>query len=510
MSARAPVLLITASAMAASVMQALDSTIANVALPHMQAGLSASRDQIGWVLTSYIVAAAIATPPVGYLARRFGGKQLFLFSVAGFTGASILCGIATSLPQMVAFRLLQGALGAALVPLSQVALLQAYPRERHGSAMAMWGTGVMIAPILGPMLGGWLTEHFGWHWVFLVNVPVGILAFLGLSVSLPKTPAEAEEKLDTAGFLLLAVAIGAFQLMLDRGHTVDWFESTEVVVEAGVALLFFYWFLVHSWTARRPFIPLSIFRDRNFTGGLVLMGSVSLALFSTFALLPQFLQELQGYPVVTAGVLMAPRGLGTMFAMVVAGQLVMRIDVRWVMLTGLIMVAAALHWMAHFGADVGQREVVWSGVLQGLGLGLVFAPLSAVTLGTLPDRARHEGAALFALVRHIGSSIGIALAFAYVDYGAGVARAALVENITPFNPALWRYLGDAKLLGLAALEPEIQRQAAIIGTLGVFHYMKWAVLVSGLALLLLRPVRQPRAGSESAAPRSADEVAALH
>jgi len=298
---------ITVCVILATLMQALDTTIANVALPYMQGSVSASQDQIDWVLTSYIVAAAIMTPPTGYLAGRFGIKRLFLVSVAGFTVASMLCGMAQSLVEIVLFRILQGLFGAALVPLSQTVLVNINPKERQGSAMAVWGVAVMAGPVLGPVLGGWLTEAYSWRYVFYINLPIGLLAFLGMSTFLPDSTRNAGGKLDWLGFGTLSLAIGAMQVALDRGEQLDWFGSSEIVIEAIVAVAALYLFLVHTFTADEPFVRPSLFRDRNFTAGIVFIAIVGLTYYASLALQPPYLQNLMNYPVYKAGLLTAPR-----------------------------------------------------------------------------------------------------------------------------------------------------------------------------------------------------------
>jgi len=280
--------MITISVMLATVMQVVDTTIVNVALPHVQGSMSATQDQISWVLTSYIVAAAIFTPLTGVLADRLGRKRLFAVAVIGFTVASMLCGAANSLTQLVLFRALQGALGASLVPLSQAVLLDTYPREKHGSAMALWGMGVMVGPILGPTLGGYLTEYYSWRWAFYINLPVGMLALIGVIGFVPEATSAPKRGFDFFGFALLSIAIGALQLMLDRGNALDWFDSTEVVLEAATAALAFYLFLVHMFTAEKPFIEPGLFADRNFTAGVMLMFTVGVLLLATMALLPMY------------------------------------------------------------------------------------------------------------------------------------------------------------------------------------------------------------------------------
>ncbi len=314
---------ITISIMLATIMQAIDTTIANVALPHIQGSLSAAQDQITWVLTSYIVAAAIMTPLTGWLAGAFGIKRVFLISVIGFTVASVLCGLAENLTQIVLFRLLQGVCGAALMPLSQAVLLRINPPERHGQAMAVWGTGVMIGPIVGPALGGWLTDNYDWRWVFYINLPIGIIAFVGILVFIHETRHAQRERFDFFGFGTLGVAIGALQILLDRGELKDWLHSTEIWVEATVAGLALYLFVVHTLTTSgRPFLNRELLRDANFVAGLVLMFFVGVIMFATLALMPTMLQQLMHYPVTTAGLVIAPRGVGTMIGMFLVGRII--------------------------------------------------------------------------------------------------------------------------------------------------------------------------------------------
>jgi multidrug resistance protein len=311
---------ITFCVILATLMQALDTTIANVALPYMQGSVSASQDQIAWVLTSYIVAAAIMTPPTGYLAARFGLKRLFLVSVAGFTVASMLCGMSQSLMQIVLFRILQGLFGAALVPLSQTVLIDINPPERRGSAMALWGVAVMAGPVLGPVLGGWLTEAYSWRYVFYINLPIGVLAFLGMTTFLPDSARNATAKLDWFGFGTLSLTIAALQVMLDGGEQLDWFGSGEIVTEAVIGASALYLFLVHTFTAQEPFVRPSLFRDRNFTAGVIFIAIVGLTYYASLALQPPYLQNLMNYPIVTAGLVLGPRGVGTMGAMLVVGK----------------------------------------------------------------------------------------------------------------------------------------------------------------------------------------------
>jgi DHA2 family multidrug resistance protein len=496
--------LITVAVMLATIMQALDMTIANVALPHMQGAMSATQDQISWVLTSYIVAAAIMTPPTGWLAARFGRKRLFLATVTGFTLVSMLCGAATSLDALVIFRLLQGAFGAGLVPLSQAVLLDSYPRERHGRAMALWGVGVMVGPILGPTLGGYLTEFYSWRWVFYINLPFGILALLGILAFVPETFRDRERPFDIFGFAFLSLAIGALQLMLDRGETKDWFSSPEIIAEAVVCGLCLYLFLVHMMTARRPFIEPALFKDRNFATGLLFIFLVGIILLATLSLLPPFLQNLMGYPVLTTGYLLAPRGLGTMCAMFLVGFLTGRVDVRLLILIGLSFTALSLWQMTHFTTEVSAFAIVESGLIQGLGLGFMFVPLSTVAFATLAPERRTEATAMFSLMRNIGSSIGISIVVSLLAQNTQINHSTLAEQATPFNPIFqtpgvaehWSLTSQA---GLTALNGEITRQAATIAYLDDFRLMMYVMLLAMPLLLLLRRPAPRRAAPAPAA-----------
>jgi DHA2 family multidrug resistance protein len=484
--------LITVCLMVATLMQALDSTIANVALPYMQGSLSATADQITWVLTSYVVAAAIMTAPVGWLAMRFGRKNLFLLCLAGFTGASMLCGAAQSLTQMVAFRLLQGVFGAALVPLSQSTLLDIYPPEKRGSAMAIWGMGVMVGPILGPTLGGYLTDVYNWRWVFYVNLPFGILAIAGLLVFMPKARMNAALRFDWTGFAVLAIGIGAMQLMLDRGQSQDWFNAREVIIEAVLAGLGIYLFVVHMATAKRPFIAPAIFRDLNFTTSLVMMFAVGIVLLASSALLAPYLQTLAGYPVATAGLIMAPRGVGTMVAMMLAGRFANRIDPRLLMAVGILALVASFWSMTGWTPDVSTRRIVIDIVLQGFGLGFVFIPLQVVAFATLDAKFRGDGTALLSLVRNVGSAIGVSVTSFMLAQSIQTEHSVLAAVASPFNRvfqhngAISRMLDPTTSHGAAMLDQMINQQANSIGYNNDFKLMMLTALPTLLLLLVMR------------------------
>ena len=483
---------ITAVVGLATIMQALDSTIANVSLPYIQGSLAANQDQIEWVLTSYIVAAAIMTPPTGYLAGRFGLKRLFLTSIVGFTIASMACGMAQSLGQIVVFRLVQGGFGAALVPLSQSVLMNAYPPERQGTAMSYWGMAIMIGPIIGPVLGGWLTENYSWRWDFYINVPIGIATFLGMSVYLTESRRTAA-KLDWFGFAMLGVAIGALQLLLDRGEELDWFGSREILVEAVICGGAFWLFLVHTLTAKQPFVDPGLFRDRNFAAGMLFVFIIGVTYFAPLALLPLYLQNLMGYPILTAGFALAPRGFGMLIAMMVVGQLVGRVDTRLLLATGLVLCAGAMWDMSGWTPQVSGWTVSFNGIIQGAGMGLLFVPLSVAALATLAPQQRTEGAGFYNLARNIGQSMGVSAVSALLVTNTQANHAEIGQYVTAVNrlfenPAIARLWSPLTMAGRAALDSTITVQAQIIAYIDDF---KLLMILTLLALPLIFFFRRP-------------------
>jgi DHA2 family multidrug resistance protein len=480
---------ITVCVILAVIMQALDTTIANVALPYMQGSVSASADQINWVLTSYIVAAAIMTPPSGFLATRFGRKRVLMAAVVGFVIASVLCGIAQSLVQIVAFRLLQGFFGAALVPLGQSVLLDIYTVEERGSAMALFGVSVMVGPVLGPVIGGWLTDHYSWRWVFYINVPLGVLAFAGISFFLRETKTTAAAKLDWLGFGSLSIAIGAMQVFLDRGAQLDWFSSFEILIEAVVCGSALYIFLVHTFTAKNSFVNPRLFLDRNFSVGVLFIFIVGITYLASLALLTPYLQTLMGYPVVTAGIVMGPRGLGTMACMFLVGRLVGRIDTRLLILVGLLLTARAMYDMTGWNLNVSQWTIAVTGFIQGAGLGFLFVPLNTVTFATLAPEQRADGTGLFNLSRNVGSSVGISVVSYLLTRNNQVNHATIASHVTAFNHAfdnsiVRHALSPWTASGRAALDQVIQTQASIISYIDDFKLMM-ILSLAAIPLVLL-------------------------
>jgi MFS transporter, DHA2 family, multidrug resistance protein len=496
--------MVTICAMTATIMQALDTTIANVALPYMQGTLGASQDQINWVLTSYIVAAAIMTAPVGWIANRFGRKNIFIVCSAGFTFASVLCGLAQDINQMVLFRLLQGVFGAALVPLSQAVMLDSYALHERAKAMSIWGMGVMMGPIMGPSLGAWLTETYSWHWVFFVNLPFGIFTVLGLVIFMDETKKDLNLRFDWFGFSALAIAIGSLQLALDRGEQLGWLESNEIIGEFIVSAIGFYYFFAHSFTTSKPFIQFALFKDKNFVGGCVFMAVMGLVLYSTMALSSPFLQNVIGYPIITAGVLLASRGCGTFVAMMLVGRVMRYVEARTLIITGLSLTAASLFQMTGWTDQTGVTEIVAVSIVQGFGFGLVFVPLSTVAFLTLPNHLRTDGTSMLTLMRNVASSIGISIVISQLTQGSTRVYAVLSEHVNPFNHAMQmpnvRGMIDLSTdAGRAMADAMVKIQAQIIAFSQDYQLVMIFILVS-IPLTIMIGSTKATLRAQSAAP----------
>src|SRR5579884_1496318 len=451
-------LAVTAVVGLATIMQALDTTIANVSLPYIQGSLAANLDQVEWVLTSYIVAAAIMTPPTGYLTRRFGLKRIFMTSIAGFTIGSMLCGMAGSIGEIVVFRMIQGAFGA--------------------------------------VLGGWLTENYSWRWDFYINLPVGCAALVGMWIFLRDTR-RSDARLDWFGFATLSLAIGAFQIMLDRGQELDWFGSMEIVLLGVLAGSAFWLFLANNITAEAPFLPRYLLHDRNFVAGTIFIFIIGASYFTPLALLPNFLQNLVGYPILTAGFALAPRGFGTLAAMLVVGRLVGRLDTRIMLAIGIILDAWSVWDMTGWNQDVSQTTVALNGVIQGAGVGYIFVPLSVTTLATLPAERRTEGAGFYNLARNIGQSIGTAIAAALLvrltqENHAEIGAVVTATNRLFANPHI-AAVSPYTAAGRAALDAAITTQAQVIAYIDDFKLLT-ITTVAALPLLLLFKA-PPRGGN---------------
>ena len=489
--------LLTLGIMLSTVMQVLDTTIANVALPHMSAALGASQHEITWVLTSYIVASAIATPITGWMADRVGQKLLFLSAVAGFTFASALCGMATSLPEMVAYRILQGVCGAMIAPLSQTVILNINPKERVAQAMAIYGMGVMVAPIVGPTLGGWLTESVNWRWVFLVNVPVGLVCMALVAAFLPNSEIR-NRRFDFFGFAMLALGIGALQLMLDRGADNDWFQATETWIELAFVIGGLWVYLIHSVTAESPFVDLRIFKDRNFALAALFMFLIGMTMFSALALLPPLLQNFLGYPVITSGELMAPRGIASMVSMIIVGRISHRVDTRVLMLFGASLMTLSLYLMTGFNLLMGSNLIIYTGALQGFGMGFIFVPLSALAFSTLSTKLRGDATSMFALVRNLGQGIGVSMVSAVLANMMQINHSELAERLTSSSAAVHTYypgLLEGSRSAIASANSLVSQQAAILSYVDDFWLMTLLSLVSVPLILMLR---KPKAKQDEA------------
>ena len=490
--------LITLCVIFATTIQALDSTIANMALPYMQGSLNATIDQVAWVLTSYIIATAIFTAPMGWLANRFGRKQLLILCLVGFAVFSTMCALAQSLEQIVIFRFIQGMFGAGLVPLAQSILLDIYPAEQRGPAMAIWGMGLMIGPIVGPPLGGILTDLYHWRLVFVVSVPFAITAIIGLLILLPRTTAQAGLRFDWTGFAILAIGIASFQLMLDRGQTEDWFHSPQIVIAAILAGLGLYLFIVHVATAERPFIDPALFKDRNFVTATTMLFCFGVVLISSSAIAAPWLQTISNYPVATAGGMLAPRGLCSMFGMMLVGRLTGKVDQRALVACGLLFTAWSLWNMTSWTPDVDSRWVTAVMGIQGFGLGMTFVPLQVIAFTTLAPILRTQGSALINLFRNIGAALGVSMCAAALVRNNQALHEEIGAHITPFNRALDLYPAATKFLhpdtqrGAAFLDRMVSGEATIIAYLNDF---KLLMTISLLTLLLVPLIRRPVPGA---------------
>ncbi len=484
---------ITAATILSTVMYALDGTIANVALPHMQASVSASQEQIVWVLTSFLIATAIATPLSGWLADRFGRKRIMLLSLAGFTLASVACGLAVNLQELVLFRVVQGFCGAGLVPLAQSALLDINPPERHGKAMALYGMGSILGPIIGPTLGGYITETFDWRWIFFINVPFGILAFAGLSGFMSEAKAAKLPKFDFMGFACLSLFIGSFQLMLDRGQQQDWFNSSEIWIEATCAAVFCYFTIVHMWSAVHPFVRPALFGDRNFSTGMAIGVQLGVLVYGVAALLAPMLQQLMGYPVMLAGLATMPRGVGTMIGMYSVGQLIGRVDPRLIVLVGLLLSGSAMFMFAGMSLQMDSHLILISGFIQGLGSGLIFVPITTLMFSTLEPRYRNEGAALSSLSRSLGAAIGISFLQTLTIRNTATVQSRLVDGVRPDNPVLALRMPDFDFnspLDLARMMGQLVRQATMVAYTDAFWFLGVLSFAMIPLLLLMRPMKR--------------------
>ena len=490
--------LLMAAVLSAMIMQVLDATIANVALPRMQSSLGANQDEISWVLTSYMVCTAVMLPASGWLTSRFGARRVFITSVSLFIAASMLCGTATSLPEIVLFRMLQGLGGALIAPLAQSTLFDINPPSQQARAMSWFGIGVMVGPISGPMLGGWLTENFNWRWVFLINLPVGLACLTGLWLLMPERPRRPRQ-FDLPGWTLIGAALASSQLLLDRGHQIDWFDSPEAWVEATVFVCALWMFAVHQATAERPLFPREVLKNANMMLATGVMFCLGVLLFAVSGLLPGFFQHLMGFPVMISGELLAVRGTGVVLSTPLAGWLVTRVDPRLVAATGIGIMIFSLNMMSGWTLEMTGPQQIMASVVQGFGMGFVFVPLNLLAFATLDPKLRTDGASLFNLARNMGASIGIAVVTVLLARNTQVSHSDMVAKVTTerlgMDPGQFGQLGDAATSALMTLDAMVYREAAMIAYLDDFWLLKACSLAALPLVLLLKPPR--RAGTRS-------------
>jgi MFS transporter, DHA2 family, multidrug resistance protein len=484
---------ITGALMLATLMNTLDGTIANVALPHIQGSVSAAQDQVTWVLTSYIIATAIMMPLSGWISEKIGRKRMLMLSIGGFTIASMLCGVATNLPEIVIFRVIQGLAGASLMPMSQTVMLDLFPLKMVPRVMSMWSAAIMLGPIAGPTLGGWLTENLSWRWVFFINLPIGVAALFVLQMFMAEDPGGRQRPFDFIGFTSLTLFVGSFQLMLDRGPGQDWFGSTEIWIEAGMALLGLYLFTIQTLSARHPFFPRELAKDGNFVGGLTVNIFVGALLFSTGAILPSFMQNLLGYSALQSGYASVTRGFGSVISFVLVPMLVARLGAKPTLLLGVAFSGLSLWQMSRFNLTMSAELILLSGFVQGVGVGLMFAPISSLSYATLAPRLRPEGTILASMLRSLGSSIGISVVQASLVNQSALGFSRLSEHVTATSAGLAAALPPAlapdSVGGLTLLRGQIARQGAMLAYDTIFAWM--AVLVGLLVPLVLMLKRPP-------------------
>jgi DHA2 family multidrug resistance protein len=496
--------LIAISVMFATFLEVLDTTIVNVSLPHIAGSLSATPEEATWALTSYLVANAIVLPLTGWLASFFGRKRLLTIAVAGFTTTSFLCGLAPSLPFLVIFRLLQGLTGGVLQPMSQAIMLEAFPPEKRGRAMAFWALGIVVAPILGPVLGGWLTDNYSWRWVFYVNLPIGIISILMTRAFIfdPPYMKNMKRRVDGVGIGLLAVGIGALQFLLDKGQTEDWFDSNLIRALAVTAVAALVLFVIHALIAKDPVLDLTVLKDRTYSTGVFMMTVLGFVLFGSLVMLPLFLQTVLGYPALQAGIAMAPRGIGSFLAMPLVGIMMSKFDPRKMLAAGLVIAGVTLYMLAFINLNAGYWDIFWPQLLQGSAMGLLFVPLSTMSMASIPREKMGNATSLFNLMRNLGGGIGIAFVATSVSRTATAHGAILAERVNPYSPQAQAALNGARSLflsrgsdwntattqALGVLYGMVQRQAAMIAFIDIVRFLGAVfILVIPLVLIMKRP-----------------------
>ncbi len=487
---------IAVAVMLSTFMEVLDTTVVNVSLPHIAGSLSATTDEATWTLTSYLVSNAIILPMTGWLSNYFGRKRMLMMSVIGFTIASFFCGLAPSLGFLIFFRIVQGACGGGLQPISQAILLESFPPEDRGKAMGFWGLGIVVAPMLGPVLGGWLTDSYSWRWVFYINVPIGIASILltKMFVFDPSYIKRSAAKVDSWGIGMLAVWIASLQIVLDKGQEKDWFGTTWITVLVVVAFVLCLGFIIRELRARDPVVNLRVFKDRNYSIGVFMMALMGVGLYGSVVLIPLILQTLLGYPPLRAGIAMAPRGIGSFIAMPIVGMIMMKVDSRKLLVAGVVICGATLVMLSRLNLSAGYWEFFWPQMLMGLSLGLLFVPLTTISMASIPKENMGNATSLFNLVRNLGGSIGIAAVSTLQTRKTQTNTQILGGHVTPYDAAARMQFGamrqafiahgsdpvQATNQARAALFGMVQRQASMISYNSVF-------MLLGLMFLIMLP-----------------------
>ncbi len=492
--------LITIALILAPLLQVFDTSLISIALRHMQGSLSATQDQIAWVLTSYLIALAVMTPLWGAVSSIFGRKPLLLLSIVGFIVFSLLSGTSDTLTEIVIYRFVQGMFGAALIPLSQSSLLSIYPREDFGIAMGWWGVGIMFGPVFGPTLGGYITEYFNWRWVFYLNLPIGLMAFVMIALLVPRPGNNKKREFNYFGFVMLAITVGSLQFILDRGERLDWFSSPTIIVLALVAAGALWVFLVNSLTSKVPLVDPLIFRDTNYVFGIILRILFGVMLFGSLVLIPPFLQNQGGYPMIDSGIIMAARGAGAMFAALFVGHLMKIIDPRIVISFGMTLCALTMWQFSNYTQDINLTSVLINNFLQGIALSCFVIPVNTIAFSTMASEQRDAGTAFYSLLNNMGRSLGIALFASYLARNTQAAHSVLSELITPFGDG-WRHgiVPEAwdmtSISGLRAINRMVTQQAELIAYIDDFRLLAIIIVVCLPAVLLMRnPLREKRMG----------------
>jgi DHA2 family multidrug resistance protein len=497
--------LIAASVMLATFMEVLDTSVANVSLPHIAGNLSATTEESTWVLTSYLISNAIILPATNWLGYFFGRKRFLIVCITIFTLSSALCGAATSLGMLLFARVLQGAGGGALQPIAQAVLLESFPAEKRGSAMAVYGMGIVVAPIIGPTMGGWITDNYSWRWIFYINVPIGILAVLMTNMFVEDPPyirGQRPGRIDYIGFGLMALGLATLQIVFDKGQEEDWFSSsfiTKVTIIAVVALVAF---IIWELRTREPIVNLRVLANRNFAVGTALITAMGVVLYGTIALLPLFLQTLLGYPALESGLAVSPRGLGAIVSMILVGRLIGKIDGRYLIIFGFCLVGFSTYLLADIDLEISMRSIVWPQIIAGFAMGFVFVPLTVMATGRLSNEQMGNATGIFNLMRNVGGSFGIAIVTTMLARGSQAHQAAMVSHLTPYDPAFQQRLSGiissmasrsdlmtASAQAYGAVYAILVRQATLLAYIDNFRLMAFLCLVCAPAALVFQRVR---------------------